>query len=171
MQFMKDFGKPTGVLTAICLVVAVALVSTYQVTEPIIGTNAKAAADAARAEVYVGETSFEEVGGELPDNCLEAYRAGSSGYVFTTTSKGYGGVMKVMTAISNDGTIVGVKIFEHSETPGLGSRAAEPDHLAQYLDQNGDVSGVTAIGGATISSNAVKRAVESALAAFQAIQK
>ena len=51
---MKDFGIPTIVLTLIAAVCAAAMVCTYQITKPIIDANTKAAADAARAEVYVG---------------------------------------------------------------------------------------------------------------------
>lgn len=168
---LKDFVIPTIVLTLICAVAAAAMVCTYQVTKPIIDVNTKAAADAARAEVYAGVAGFEELNIEGFANCSEAYKTtGGEGYVFTTTSKGFGGTLKVMTAISQDGKIVGVKVLEHEETPGLGSRTAEPEYLAGYQGKDSSLSGIEYITGVTVSSKGVNAAVVSAFEVFDAVK-
>lgn len=41
-----------------------------------------------------------------------------------------------MVGISKDGKITGVEIGNHSETPGLGSKATEPMFKNQYVDKD-----------------------------------
>ncbi len=41
--------------------------------------------------------------------------------------------VKVMTGIDAEGSITGVVILSHDETPGLGANAEKPDFLNQYL--------------------------------------
>ena len=167
----KDFIIPSVVLTAICAVAAAAMVCTYQVTKPIIDLNTKAAADAARAEVYAGVAGFEQLSVEGFENCSEVYKTtGGEGYVFTTTGKGFGGDIKVMTAISQEGKVVGVKVLEHAETPGLGSRATEQSYLEQYLGKDSSLSGVTYIAGVTYSSRGVNDAVSTAFEVFETVK-
>ena len=93
---IKEFVLPAGILTLICTIAAAALVCTYQVTNPIIEENTRKAADAARAEVYTGVSGFEELSADGLENVTEVYKtSGGEGYVFTTTSKGFGGTIKV----------------------------------------------------------------------------
>lgn len=80
-----------------------------------------------------------------------------------------------MVGISKDGKITGVEIGNHSETPGLGSKATEPMFKNQYVDK--DVSNsllvvkgsanndneISAISGATITSNGVTSGVNAAM--------
>ena len=49
------------------------------------------------------------------------------GLIFTTSAKGYGGDVKVMTAIDpEEGTVIAVRVVDVSnETVGLGQRAKE----------------------------------------------
>ena len=89
------------------------------------------------------------------------------GYTIKTSPKGYGGAVEVMVGISTDGKITGVDIGNHSETPGLGSKASDPAFKDQYLDKDvansllvvkGSVNNdneISAISGATITSNGV----------------
>ena len=168
---MKDFGIPTIVLTLICAIAAAAMVCVYEITAPIIAANTKAAADAARAEVYVGVSGFEEIDVSAFENCSEAYKtSGGEGYVFTTEGKGFDGAIKVMTAIDKNGTIVGVKVLEHGETPGLGSRATEAAYLEQYIGMDSDLSGVEFIAGVTYSGRGVNAAVTAAFEAFESVK-
>ena len=97
------------------------------------------------------------------------------GYTIKTSSKGYGGAIELMVGISKDGKITGVEIGNHSETPGLGSKATEPMFKNQYVDK--DVSNsllvvkgsanndneISAISGATITSNGVTSGVNAAM--------
>jgi len=174
----KEMIAPTLVLFLICLVVTAALAGTYQVTKPIIeDINAKNA-NLARAEVLPsGADGFTKVDGALITNVADMYQADNgSGMTFTTTDKGFGGTLTVMVGVDAQGAISGVKITEHGETPGLGTKAMTPEYLAQYKGQTAitrtNESGKTqidAITGATISSNAIFRATNTALAQFNEI--
>lgn len=175
----REMIAPTLVLVIICLVITGALALTYQITKPVIeDINAKNA-DLARAEVLPSgsDGGFEPVDAELIDNVVDVYQAvNGSGMTFTTTAKGFGGTVTVMTGIDTNGAITGVKVTGHSETPGLGTKAMTPEHLSQYIGQtaitNSSESGKTeidAVTGATISSNAIFRAVDTALAEYEQI--
>lgn len=118
--------------------------------------------------------SFGNVGVEEVLETLDASGA-VIGHVFTAYSNdSYSGPIRLSVGIKIDGTISGVELLEISDTPGLGLKAAEPAFKNQYLGKNTDSlivvkSGtagddeVSAISGATITSNAVTNAVNAAL--------
>lgn len=164
--------KPTLVLVVICFVVTIALAGTYQVTKPIIAAITKANADAARAEVLPsGMDGFTPIDQELSEGIVDVYAADNkSGVVMTAVDKGYGGKILVMVGIDKSGSIKGVKILEHTETPGLGTKTMTEKHLSQYLEKTSISTGkasadtnIDAITGATISSDAIYRAVDHVL--------
>lgn len=166
-SFFKDFAKPAIVLTAICLVVSAALAGTYNLTKPVIAAQQQGAADAARAVVLEGAGSFTQLDASSYENVTEIYKEDSGlGYVITSTAKGYGGEMTVMTGIKADGTISGIKVISHSESQGIGSNVvANDEYLAKYsgADSTLQVDNYT---GATVSSKALKSALTSAFKAF-----
>lgn len=77
----------------------------------------------------------------------------------TGSAQGYGGMLTVKVTTS-EGAISDVKITEHSETEGVGTRAI--DALPETIVSAGtwEVDGVS---GATVTSNAIKAAVASAM--------
>ena len=175
MRIRNEYFTPTLVLMVICFIVAMALTLTFQVTKPIIAANTKAYADAAREEVLPSSSgSFTSVDQETLDGIADVYIANNkSGVVITSIEKGFGGKIIVMVGINNEGSIQGIKILEHTETPGLGTKAITKNHLSQYFGQSeitntrtSDSTKIDAISGATISSNAIYRAVENSLRQF-----
>ena len=98
---------------------------------------------------------------------------------FETKASGYGGELGVMVGIELDsGKIAGIGVTTHSETPGLGSRAATdvrfktsfvglPVADSDKIQIGNDGGDVAAIGGATVTSRAVSSAVRTAGAIFQ----
>ncbi|GAA5171737.1 electron transport complex subunit RsxG [Viridibacterium curvum] len=60
---------------------------------------------------------------------LTVYRARKQGQVkaalFEIAGKGYGGPVSMVMAIDREGTILGVRITHHIETPGLGDKIEE----------------------------------------------
>ncbi|MGN0481125.1 MAG: RnfABCDGE type electron transport complex subunit G [Lachnospiraceae bacterium] len=105
------------------------------------------------------------------------------GYVFNVTAKdGYGGNIQFTVGILNDGTVNNISLLSISETAGLGMKAKEDSFQAQYRGKNVDSftvvkdgTGATnpdridALSGATITSKAVTKGVNSAIAAFKFI--
>ena len=172
MKALKKETAPTMVLMIVCIIVTLALTLTYQVTGPVIAANAKANADAARARVLpAGEGGYSPVVCALSEGILEVYAADNgSGYVITAKDKGFGGEIVVMAGFGADRKIQGIKVLEHTETPGLGSVAMSDAHLSQFLGKEkitntneNDADYIDAVTGATISSNAIFRAVNKAL--------
>lgn len=101
------------------------------------------------------------------------------GYVVNVVShEGYGGDIQISVGIASDGTVKGIETLEISETAGLGMKAAETEFKDQFKDkkvekfsytktgEEGDDK-IDAISGATITTNAVTNAVDSALVYFQ----
>lgn len=91
------------------------------------------------------------------------------GYTMSVVTKGFSPGLSLTVGIDNGGIITGVEIGSHEETPGLGANATDPEFLAQYVGADGPIAVVktptdstteiTAITGATITSNAVTDAV------------
>ena len=110
----------------------------------------------------------------------------TAGYVVTVTdSDGYGGDIKFSVGISTDGTYLGTSILTISETAGLGMRAKQdPSFLAQFngtktseykvvTDGTGSSSdsSIDAIGGSTVTSKAITKGVNAALAVYADLAK
>ena len=112
---------------------------------------------------------------------LECYPARKEGQLVGTairsyTRKGYGGLIWIMVGISPDGKIYETAVVEHKETPGLGTKMAEPKFKDQFRNidpgqfnlqvkkDGGDVDAITA---ATISSRAFCEAVQLAYESFE----
>ncbi len=168
----NDFVLPIVVLTVICIVVSTALAFTQQTTAPIIEAAEKAAAQAAELEVLPSADSFEQVQlAELPAGVTEAYKAANgAGFVFMVEGKGYGGTVKGIVGIGSDGTITGSKILSHSETAGLGSKTAEEPFQSQFPGKDSSLSGVTVVGGASISSRCFIGMVKQAFDAYAIVK-
>ena len=100
------------------------------------------------------------------------------GYAFTVTdSEGYGGDIQFAMGVQNDGTLNGISILSISETAGLGAKATEDEFKSQFIGKSANGINYTkngasndteidALSGATITSNAVCEAVDSALAVY-----
>ena len=115
-------------------------------------------------------------GGVAIESVLEGTDASGAavGYVINSLSNdSYGGAVKISVGFDADGTITGVGIREINDTPGLGLKAKEPKFKDQYIGKNVDTLVVTktgasadneidAISGATVTSNAVTNAVNTA---------
>ena len=176
---MKDILKLGVTLFAICAVAALVLGVTNNITAPVIEERNIQASNEARKIVLSETDEFKELDGMNSDIVLEVYEGIKDGqvigYTIKTSSKGYGGAIELMVGISKDGKITGVEIGNHSETPGLGSKATEPMFKNQYVNKdvlnsllvvkgstNND-NEISAISGATITSNGVTNGVNAAM--------
>ncbi len=177
--------KPTTVLFAICIVIALALSATNLVTAPEIDKLAQQTLKQTMESVISAENYPEksvDIDGETVKYNLAEKDGSTVGYIFTFAEKGYGGDINVMTAIDCDGKIAAVQILDASnETPGLGQNVTKEDFCSQYKDKSGTVTVVKngadgenneidAVTGATISSKAVTRAVNRAVEVFNTVK-
>ena len=185
---MKNIIKNTAILTVITLVAGVLLGLVYEITkEPIALAKEKAKNEAYQAVMQEADTFEElkletvklEAPGCVIDEVVKAKSGDETvGYVITTTTgEGYGGSIQISVGIAKDGTVKGIEMLSISETAGLGMNADTPEFKAQYADKSVEEFVVTkagatadneidAISGATITSNAVTNAVNSAMEYF-----
>lgn len=173
-----DVFKAIIVLTVVCLVISAALAFTNNITKDKIAEMEQASASAAM-EALIPNAEYPEANlshiEELKNyKIYTATKNGETvGYIITTSAKGYGGDVTVMTAISTDKKVIGVNILSAAdETPGLGQNATKPEFYNQFI---GKTLGVTvvkngakdneinAVTGATITSRAVTAAINEAL--------
>lgn len=176
---MKDIFKLGSILFLICAVAALLLSVTNNITEPVIKERNIQANNESRKEVLKEAEEFKQLDNVKANLVEEVYEGLKGdevvGYTIKTVPKGYGGKVEVMIGISQDGKITGVKVGNHSETPGLGSKASEPTFKDQFNGKStekplmvvkGSASNdndIAAISGATITSNAVTSGVNAAI--------
>jgi electron transport complex protein RnfG len=100
-----------------------------------------------------------------------------SGVAFTVIAPdGYSGNITMMVGVDPDGTVVGLEILSHAETPGLGDKISRDDFKSQFKGKTlegvdwrvkkdgGDFDQIT---GATISPRAVVKAVHQGMQFFK----
>ena len=157
------------------------------------GLHGVATANAQKEHIQIMQTllpgsesfTLEPYSGE--DETIRSVHKGEGGFVIETVTQGYAGEITMLVSVSNEVTVTGLVVRYMSETFGLGANALN-DHefLAQFLNTDGDVaigtagadafSGATAeaegeaevyvdaITGATVTSKAIARSVNSAVA-------
>lgn len=194
---MSKILKNTAILTAITLVAGSLLGLVYEITKDPIAVaqeNAKQNAyravlaeaenfvefddfDADEAKAVVTEAGYTD---DVTEVVVAEDASGEAiGYVVSVTSHdGYGGDIALSVGILNDGTVKGIETLSIAETAGLGMKATEPAFKDQFKDkqvekftytksgEEGDDK-IDALSGATITTNAVTNAVDSALVYFQ----
>lgn len=91
------------------------------------------------------------------------------GYAIKTVTGGYGGDVVTLTGFSKDDkNVVGMRVLEHSETPGLGAKAEEPEFTERFAGKSTEEEvEVEALSGATITSKAVMFGVNNAREVFK----
>ena len=181
---------PTISLFLICLVATMLLGVANEVTKDKIAQNAIVTEEESRKVVMADAASFgEKVEGDYtfdgtaaPYSYVEALDADGKtiGYVFITKSTGYGGNISTMTGIDTNGKVTGVEFLEISETVGLGMNAQKQSFKDQFV---GLIKGIgvnkntpadneiKALTGATITSKATTKGVNTALDIYENIVK
>jgi Na+-translocating ferredoxin:NAD+ oxidoreductase subunit G len=161
-------------LTMASLISGTVLASTYFVTAPFAKQQRIRQKDLTMRELIPGANTFQPVEGKdgwyvAVTNTLKL------GYIIPGESKGFGGSIKILTAVSTNDRVIEYKILSHNETPGLGDKAAVSPFRDQFRDKtldglvvvkNHDTNKIDAITGATITSRAVTKAVRESLEQF-----
>ena len=157
---------PIAVAKAAALEEAIKAVAPEFDNKPTEEAYMAVTADGDSLKIYPAKKGGETVGGAVESN----------------TSKGFGGVVKVIVGFDLQGTILNYSVLEHAETPGLGAKMHEwfrmekgqqsilgrtiPDGGLKVSKDGGDVDAITA---ATISSRAFLDAVNRAYSAFAGV--
>lgn len=150
------------ILFLICLISAGLLSFVYGLTKEKILNQKRTEEAQILKEVLAGAVKIEEAAsGDL------VYYVGLNkenkeiGKAIITTARGYAGDIVICAGINKDGKILAIKILSHGETPGLGSRVAEPGFLDKFKHRSAsEIGAQDAITGATISSTAVINSIK-----------
>ncbi|MCQ2480054.1 MAG: FMN-binding protein [Clostridia bacterium] len=182
---------PTISLFLICLFATLLLGVVNGVTEEKIAQNAIITEENSRKIVMADAASFVEIDKDKSytfDGTTILYSYADAldengktiGYVLVTDSTGYGGKISTMTGIDTEGKVTGIEFLEIGETVGLGMNATKPTFKDQF---KGLVSGIIvnknapsgneikALTGATITSKAVTKGVNTALDIYENVIK
>ncbi len=177
----KNIIVPSIALFLICLVATTLLALANSVTAPIIDELAVKTEMESRKKVIVLAEEFVDKKENGVSYALGLDNKGEPlGMIFTTTAKSYGGEILVMTGVSMDGEVCGVEILSINDTAGLGMNATKSEFRIQFVgltegikvmknSSNHDNNEITALTGATITSQAVTDAVNTALADFEKV--
>ena len=183
MAVKSSFKNMTLCLFSVCLVSSALLAAVYAVTKEPIEVANQAKTNNAIAQV-VPEFEGDPVPGTIEVGGKEySYYAASKagqpvGYAITSSSTGYGGALVLMVGMTADRVVYNTTVLSQSETPGLGAKCVEPDFADQFKSFNpaekklsvkkdgGDIDAITA---STITSRAYAKAVETAIAVYDAI--
>ena len=129
-----------------------------------------------RIKLAVGE---DEEGNPVEVVVFPAKKGGKTEAIaYSAAAKGYHDLIEVMIGVNPDGTLTGISIMTHTETPGLGARIVEPEFTNQFAGLELDTTKLSAEGGqvdtlsgATFSTVGVIAAVSAALEQFPQIKK
>lgn len=188
----------TGLTLAAIAAVCTALVAaTYQLTSDRIAENARRLLERS-LEPALGDSHYDspvtgsrliiqpphDLPGTGPASVYRVYAGGkpAAALFVVTAMEGYSGPIRLVLGIDAAGTVTGLRILEHRETPGLGDRieSARSDWVYQFVGRSlgdpearrwairvdgGDFDQLT---GASITPRAVIKAVRRVLIYFAA---
>lgn len=175
----ENIVKPIVVLGTICVVTSTLLAVTNEFTAPIIKERQDKAAFAAYGAVLPDADGFTRITDFATSNVTEVVKADNgAGYAMKAVGKGFGGEVPVIIGFDAEGNIIGVQFLQNEESAGYGMRlwdsTGDGAKFAEELKgKSGSVAlgqdGVNGLSGATVSSNAVISAVNSAINCFNEV--
>lgn len=159
---MRKIWMPIAAL----LLAAVVLLGLYNGLLGVRRDNEEQELLAKMQTLLPGSEVFEEEPYTGEDANIKAVYKAENGYVIATETSGYAGPIAMLIGVSEEGRITGLQVRKMEETFGLGAEAlSDWEFLAQFLGTQGDAEvgeTVDAISGATVTSKAIARSVNSA---------
>jgi len=184
---MKNIFVITIKLLIITVIAGIVMGVVNAITKAPIAEQALKEATLARQSVFPEAVSFEPLDVDIPEEYAiiqSVYKAldadgNDIGITTAVVTKGFNAGLNLTIGVGADGTIKGVMVGSHNETPGLGAKASEPKFQSQYTDKSYDQPlsvvktapqsdyDIQAIASATITSNGVTDAVNTVTAFYQ----
>jgi electron transport complex protein RnfG len=190
-QLRDRVGYQAGLLGAVALAASAALAIANQHTrEPIAAAEARDLEDSLR-QVLTAQRFDNDLLRDTLDvthgaRSTRVHRASLrgeyAGAIFRVSGRGYAGPIDLVMAVDRHGTLLGVRVTRHTETPGLGDKieAAKDDWIRDFegksLDSPAparwqvkkDGGDFDQFAGATITPRAVVKAVREGLEFYAA---
>ena len=130
--------------------------------------NAQAVELAMMQALLPGSEAFTQEPYTGEDSNVRAVYRGEGGFVIETCTYGYADEITMLVGVSHKGEVTGLVVKDMHETFGLGGAVlTDVDFLGQFLYGSGDYevgTNVDGLTGATVTSKAVARCVNSAVA-------
>ena len=176
---MNKIVKLAVILFAVSAIVALCLGLVNSVTAERIADIAAEKLATAMSEVLPADeyTDVEYTGGDQNVDFIK--KAGDKGWVVQCTVSGSQGSITMLTGVAADGTVTGISVLDHGETPGLGAIAGAASAVgenwrAQFQGipsaaVTKDGGQIEAISGATITSRAICNGVTAAQNAVKTV--
>ena len=139
MSLPKSIQKNSLLLLGFALVTAGLLAGTYEGTKEAIAESERRAAEKALLEIVpaeridndllldtiaVPESAWQQLGLKEGGNIHIARKQGEVVAIITNAiaADGYSGDIKLLAGVNRDGSVAGVRVISHTETPGLGDK-------------------------------------------------
>ena len=193
MRWLASIGLSGSVLAVFAAITSVAIGWTYLTTKDQIDLEVRRAEARQLLEIFPPETHDNDIvddGFELvADTPLLGIREARQGYrvrrddrvigviLPATARDGYSGDIRALVGVRDDGTVAGVRVVAHRETPGLGDKVdlrksdwilgfdnrslSQPDLSGWNVEKDGGV--FDQFTGATVTPRAVILATRRAL--------
>lgn len=187
---MKEYLKLSLTLLVICAIAAGTLAFINSMTAPVIAEASKQASYAMYYEILddgdeindIPEEELTSIQSSYPGilSVLNVTRGGEDfAKIFTVNSNGYGGAMENAIILDNEQNILGFRNISNAESPGFGNVISDESYYSRYegktvtdndelvLGSGGGVNEIEAISGSTVTSNAVLKGLNEAVAAYK----
>lgn len=181
---MKQMIKLSFVLAAYTVTACAALAFVYNFTNPIIKEVKVKKTRAALEKIFPDAEDFEEISAKLPkaqgkikfQNAYLAKKEGAASGLTVTASGPTYAFASILIGINLDGTIKTIEFLELTDTPSLGSKAAEEPFAGQFKgksfsDNFAVGADIAAISGATITSKGVSAIIKAGMKAVENYMK
>ena len=194
---MNRVVRTAMTLAAVAALCAGIVAGTYSMTRERIAANERAYVEA-RLAPALGDLSYDTglmasmltlepphgLPGDEPAAIYRVYnQGGPAAALFAVTAMdGYAGPIRILVGIDANGTLTGVRIIDHDETPGLGDKieSSRTDWILQFDGRSlgdpptaawairADGGSFDQLTGATVTPRAVVKAVRDTLHYFEA---
>jgi len=180
----NDFLKPIIVLALICFFISGALAVVNTFTKPKIESDAGKRAKQEmekiipQADDFIELKDISNLSRTITGIFSAKNKAGDTlGYLFMISVPGYGGNIKLICGVDNDGIIIKTQVLSHTETKGMTDPVfadAVPNQFTfqgQFTGKDKNLENIIAVTGATVSSTAYKNGIRDALSAFEILKQ
>ena len=174
---VKQILRLSLILIIITGITALLLAGVNALTADRIAENERIATEQSLASIF-GEAKYTDItpsdtSGIGPD-VKTIYETDSGDFGVLVSPQGFKQEIQMAVGISANGEIIGVSIISSQETSGIGSKAANDEYVKRYEGLSGELTlgtDVDGVSGATISSKAILKGINEALAIdFQAVK-
>ena len=200
MELRRAVSNNSLVLGLFALLTTAAIAATYLGTRDAIAAQEKAARAKALLQIVPADTHDNSMLDDtlpvsderllrLPDTAsifVARQQGEASAFIIPSVAPdGYSGAISLLTGVNRDGSVAGVRVVAHSETPGLGDKVdlkksdwilgfngrSLSDPAAEKWTVRKDGGEVDQFTGATITPRAVIQAVQKTLIYYQQHQQ